>query len=150
MPLVAPVGASVVVAVDQLSKTWALHHLAGRPPRHVLWTLQLNLSLNSGIAFGLGQGAGGLVVPVAVVVVAAVLLVSRSLTGPMAWAAVGLVLGGAVGNLVDRLLRHHGGAVIDFIDLQWWPIFNVADSAIVVGGVLLAVAASRARRPVPE
>jgi signal peptidase II len=51
--------------------------------------------------------------------------------------AVGLVLGGAVGNMTDRLLRHHHGAVVDFIDLQWWPVFNVADMAIVVGGALL-------------
>jgi signal peptidase II len=61
--------------------------------------------------------------------------------------AVGLVLGGALGNLVDRVLRDGsgflGGAVVDFIDAQWWPVFNVADIAVSVGGVLLVLVSSR-------
>ena len=61
--------------------------------------------------------------------------------------AVGLVIGGSIGNVLDRLFRGEGwlrGQVVDFIDLQWWPIFNVADMAIVVGGVLLVVSTLRA------
>jgi signal peptidase II len=57
--------------------------------------------------------------------------------------ALGLVLGGALGNLADRLIRGHGGAVIDFIDFQWWPVFNVADMAITIGAVLLVIAGFR-------
>ncbi len=133
----------LAIAVDQATKSWALHHLAGRSPRHVAWTLQLDFSLNSGMAFSLGRGAGGLVVPLAIAVVALVLVTSRSLAGPLAGVAVGLVVGGAVSNLVDRLARSQGGAVIDFIDFQWWPIFNLADASIVVGGLALALVASR-------
>ena len=72
---------------------------------------------------------------------------SRTATWPAAL-AMGLLLGGAVGNLADRLVRHHHGAVIDFIDLHWWPVFNVADAAITVGALLLALVLFRAR-PVP-
>ena len=61
--------------------------------------------------------------------------------------SLGLVLGGALGNLVDRAFREGsgflGGAVVDFIDLQWWPVFNVADTAVSVGGVLLVFMASK-------
>jgi signal peptidase II len=52
---------------------------------------------------------------------------------------MGLLLGGAVGNLVDRLIRHHHGAVIDFVDLRWWPVFNVADASITIGAILLVL-----------
>ena len=66
--------------------------------------------------------------------------------------SVGLIVGGAVGNLLDRLFREPGwlrGGVVDFIDLQWWPIFNVADIAITVGGVLLLLSSLRPPRPEP-
>jgi signal peptidase II len=59
---------------------------------------------------------------------------------------MGLLLGGACGNLVDRLVRHHHGAVIDFIDLRWWPVFNVADACITVGALMLVLAGA-SRRP---
>ena len=66
---------------------------------------------------------------------------------------LGMVLGGAVGNLADRVARAGdgflGGAVVDFIDLQWWPVFNAADSAIVVAGVILVLTASRHRQSQP-
>ena len=135
--------AAVAIASDQISKTWALEQLAGRDPVHVVGSLQLALSFNSGVAFSLGEGSGLAVVPIALAVVLVVVFVARSLTGRLAAASVGLVVGGAVGNLVDRLLRSHDGAVVDFIDLQWWPVFNVADAAIVVGGILLALASMR-------
>ena len=139
--------AVAATAVDQASKTWALERLSGRDPIHVLGSLQLALSFNSGVAFSLGQGSGLAVVPVALAVVLVVVYVARSLSGRLAATSVGLVVGGAVGNLVDRLVRSHDGAVVDFIDLQWWPVFNVADAAIVVGGILLTLASWR--RPDP-
>ena len=139
------VGAStavVVVVLDQLAKTWALAALDDGP-RHVVWTLRLNLSFNSGAAFGMGQGLAPLLIVVGVVMVVVLLGMGRTAgtTGP-AMVALGLVLGGATGNLIDRLFRDHGGAVVDFIDFQWWPVFNVADAAITCGALLLVLSAS--------
>jgi signal peptidase II len=129
--------AAAVIVVDQLTKTWALHHVADRPI-HVIWTLRLYLTFNSGAAFSVGRGITPFLVPVAIAVVLLMVFLSRRrqpTVGVMV--AMGLVLGGALGNLADRLFRHNGGSVIDFIDLRWWPVFNIADSSIVVGGILL-------------
>jgi signal peptidase II len=92
------------------------------------------------MAFSRGEGLGPVIGVLALVVVAALLVSLRRQTSVASTAAVGLVIGGAAGNVVDRLFRSPGwlrGAVVDFIDLQWWPIFNVADVAITVGGLLL-------------
>jgi signal peptidase II len=141
--------AALVVAVDQVTKTWALHHLSTRTI-HLVWTLQLNLVFNSGVAFGVGRGSTGVLVLIAVVVL--VLLAGVGRTGitaaPQAIAA-GLVLGGAIGNMTDRLFRHHAGAVIDFIDFQWWPVFNAADTAITCGAILLILTGFRSPAAAP-
>lgn len=136
------------VALDQGSKTWALESLSDGEPLHVVGSLQLALSFNSGVAFSLGRGSGLAIVPIAVAVVLVVVYAARNLGGRLAATSVGLVVGGAVGNLVDRLVRGHDGSVVDFIDLQWWPVFNVADACIVVGGALLAL--TSVRRPDAE
>ena len=138
--------AVAVMVLDQVTKTWALGALDDGP-RHVAWTLRLNLSFNSGAAFGLGQGLAPLLVVVGVVMMILLLGMGRSAgsTAP-AVVALGLVLGGAAGNLVDRLVRDHGGAVVDFIDLQWWPVFNVADAAITCGAILLVLTGTRHER----
>ena len=68
---------------------------------------------------------------------------SRSVTNPLRVLAMGMVLGGAMGNLVDRFFRANGGAVIDFVDLQWWPVFNLADACLFCGAILLILTASR-------
>jgi signal peptidase II len=134
--------AAIVVVVDQVTKTFALHHYSAAP-KHVIWTLRLYVTFNSGAAFGLGQGSTAVLVGGAIVLVVILLGLGRrasrnaSLTTSV---AMGLLLGGAVGNLVDRLIRHHNRSVIDFIDLRWWPVFNVADASITVGAVLLVVA----------
>ncbi len=133
--------AAAVVAVDQLTKTWALHHLRDGP-RHVIWTLRLNLTFNTGIAFSQASGSTAVVTVVALVVVALLLVIARRTSGAVTAAVLGLIIGGALGNLVDRLVRHNGGAVIDFIDLRWWPVFNVADAAITVGVVVAIVRAA--------
>lgn len=139
--------AALVVLLDQVTKTWALNAL-DEGPRHVAWTLQFNLSFNSGAAFGLGQGLAPVLVAVAVVLLVVLLGMGRAAgTTVPALLAFALVIGGATGNLADRLFRGHGGAVVDFIDLQWWPIFNVADAAITCGAVLLVLTASLDRRP---
>jgi signal peptidase II len=134
--LVAAVATAVVV-VDQATKTWAEHRLADRSI-HLVWTLRLRLALNSGVAFSLGRGSTGLVTAVAAAILVVVAVVAWRTTGRTLGIALGLITGGATSNLIDRLFRDHGGQVIDFIDLRWWPVFNVADAAI-TGGVVLAV-----------
>ena len=136
--------AAVVVALDQVTKTWALNHLANSRTIHVVWTLQLNLTFNSGVAFGLGKGSTGVIALVGVVALVLLVTLGRSgITNRPQAAAAGLMLGGAVGNMADRLLRDHDGAVVDFIDLQWWPVFNVADAAITCGAILLVASGFR-------
>ncbi len=132
--------AAVVVVLDQLTKTWALHHLRNGP-RHVVWTLRLDLTFNTGIAFSQASGSTAVVTVVAAVVVVLLLVIARRTRGALTGVVLGLVIGGAVGNLVDRLVRHHNGAVIDFIDLRWWPVFNLADAAITIGVVIAVVRA---------
>lgn len=139
--------AGAVVVADQVAKTWALRALDDGP-HHVVWTLRFNLSFNSGAAFGIGRGLAPILVVVGVGLVVALVGAGRSASTGPAVASLGLVVGGAVGNLADRVLRDHGGAVVDFIDLQWWPVFNLADMAITCGAVLLVLTASRADRAV--
>lgn len=134
--------ALVVIALDQLTKHWAVNALTNEPPQHVIWTLQWNLTFNSGMAFSKGQGVGPIIGLVAVIVVVVVLIGIRKNSNPMVAVAAALVVGGALGNLVDRLFRGDGwlhGSVVDFIDFQWFPIFNVADMAVNVGGVMFVL-----------
>ena len=134
--------ATVVVAVDQVTKDWALGRLSDGDVIPVIWTLQFNLAFNTGMAFGRAQGFGPVIAVVATVVVVWLLLSLRRASSALSTVAIGSVVGGAVGNLVDRLFRADGildGSVVDFIDFQWFPIFNVADIAINVGGALLVV-----------
>lgn len=141
--------AAVVLVVDQLTKHWAVSTLPGRAPIEVIGSLQFNLAYNTGAAFsfGAGKGIGPWVSVVAIVVVLGMALgtTSRLKLGAV---AAGLVAGGALGNLADRAFRGDAGfmhgAVIDFVDLGWWPVFNVADSGIVVGAILLVIAGLRA------
>ncbi|MGH9118410.1 MAG: signal peptidase II [Acidimicrobiales bacterium] len=142
--------AAVTLLVDQVTKWWALQALADGPV-DLIWTLRLRLTFNTGISFSLGAGRGGLVALLAVAVVAGMIWFGRSISSPLGAAALGLVLGGAVGNLADRVFRSDdgllSGAVVDFIDLQWWPVFNLADMAIVVGAILLLLVSMREPRP---
>jgi len=126
-----------VVGIDQLTKSWALASLRDGPI-DLFWTLRLRLTFNTGAAFSLGSGFPWLFAGLGVVVLAALaVLVLRSDISRGPAAGLGLIAGGAVGNLVDRLLRDHDGAVVDFVDLQWWPVFNVADASISVGVIVL-------------
>jgi signal peptidase II len=133
---------AVVVLVDQLTKSWAVDRLA-TGPIHLVWRLDLALTANTGSAFSLFQGATVLIVLIALVLVGALLvMVWRSPT--MARAAIlGLILGGALGNLADRFFRGDHGAVVDFVDFHGFPTFNVADSCITVGCILLALSILR-------
>ncbi len=137
--------AALVVALDQWSKSWALRALAEGGRRHVVGPMYLSITFNGGAAFSLGAGASPVIEGVAIALVVGVIAFSRrAAMGRTNFAVVvglGLLLGGAVSNLGDRLFRHHHGAVIDFIQLvSWWPTFNVADASITVGAVTIVVA----------
>ena len=144
--LVAAVAAGVL-ALDQATKTWALHALADGPT-HLWWRLRLVLALNSGAAFSLGTGLTPFLVAGVVVLLVVLLLLSRHVASRPAAVAMGLVLGGALGNLTDRLIRHNHRAVIDWIDFKGWPTFNVADTAVVCGAILLVLSGAEwGKRP---
>lgn len=147
MGLLVAVAASVI-AVDQLTKTWALSALAGGPV-DLLGGARLNLAYNTRGAFGLGGAAVPFLALGALGLVVVMALSGDTIARAAPAAALGLVLGGALGNLADRVFRGPGalrGAVVDFIDLRWWPIFNGADSAITVGCLLLVATMWRAPR----
>lgn len=137
--------AAGVVLVDQLSKWWALERLDDGNVIDLVWTLRLALAFNKGTAFSLGSGSGlgAWLAAGALVVVTALVWRSHLVSTRWGATAFGLILGGAVGNIVDRAARGDdgimSGAVVDFVDLQWWPVFNIADAAIVVGAILLVV-----------
>lgn len=143
--LILPLVALLTLAADQLSKQWIVTHLEwGQSMDLASWLtpiLRLTHITNTGVAFGLLQGMGDIFTVVAIVVVGVLLWYHHSLPPGQVLLriALGLQLGGAVGNLADRLMR---GAVVDFIDLnfwplQQWPVFNLADASIVTGVGLL-------------
>jgi signal peptidase II len=151
--------AGAIVALDQLTKAIVLERLVlGVPVSVVDGLISLTLVLNPGLAFGL---LGGLppawrwlvaaLSLVALLVLARVALRVLPAGGPTGRAAIGLIFGGAVGNLIDRA---RFGAVVDFVDVHWrgwhWPAFNVADSAITIGVALLALRLLLEPRPAPE
>jgi signal peptidase II len=141
--VVAGAVAAAIIAVDQLTKAWALRSLNDEQPRHVLWTLHWTLRYNSGMAFSQGQGRGPVIALLAMVVVGALGWSLRSKHSALGIVATGLVIGGAIGNVADRLFRAQSGVlsghVVDFIDFRWWPAFNVADMGVVVGAILLLI-----------
>jgi signal peptidase II len=134
--------AATALAVDQLTKWWALERLPG-DPIDLFWTLRLRVTTNTGAAFSLAGGSGPIIALLALGVVGFLLWQGRTINTRTGAVALGLVLGGALGNLSDRAFRGDdgllSGGVIDFIDVQWWPIFNVADSCVVIGGILLVI-----------
>jgi signal peptidase II len=125
----------LVVAADQAAKAAIEAHIVVGEYVEVLGPLELTLSHNSGVAFGLAGGAGvKLVLTTALALAVIGYLFARNPLRPGMWLAVGLLAGGALGNLVDRL-RHD--AVTDFIAVGSWPPFNLADVSITLGVVLL-------------
>ncbi|WP_436795667.1 signal peptidase II [Actinospongicola halichondriae] len=136
---------AVVLLLDQLTKWWAVDALAD-PPRVIdlFWTLRFNLLYNRGTAFSLTDNSGPVVSVIAVVVIVVLLRSGRRQRSPWVQLSYGLVAGGTVGNLVDRIFREGdgllGGGVVDFVDLQWFPVFNVADAALTIGIIVLLIA----------
>jgi signal peptidase II len=142
--------ALAVVVADQLTKHWAINSLGRDREIELFWTLQLNLAFNNGMAFGQGQGLGPVIGVVATIVIVYLLVTLRTASSPMGTLGMGLLIGGAAGNLIDRLFRGDDGvlqgAVVDFIDFQWFPIFNIADMAINIGAGLLILSSILAAR----
>jgi signal peptidase II len=142
--------AVAVLAIDQLLKHLVVSSLAGRPPVKVIASfVELRYTTNSGGAFSLLTGAPLFFGLMAIVIIGGIVYASRR-TEPLSMLLVlGLVLGGALGNLTDRLFRGDEllrGEVVDFVKVGIWPVFNLADSCIVVGGLLLAIFVGRADR----
>jgi signal peptidase II len=138
--LLAVVAVAALVA-DQLTKWWAVERLTN-DPIDLFWTLRLQVTTNTGAAFSLAGGTGPVIALLAIGVVGFLLWQGRTINSRVGAVALGLILGGALGNLADRAFRGSGffdGGVVDFIDVQWWPVFNVADSCVVIGGILLVV-----------
>jgi len=135
-----------VLAADILTKALVVAHLRPGQPVHVIGDiLEWNLLRNPGAAFSVGEGDTIVFTLIAVAVIVYIVRTASKLRS-LAWAiTLGLLLGGACGNLVDRIFRSPGlfrGEVVDFIEVtRYWPVFNVADSAIVCGGILVVLLA---------
>lgn len=142
--------AAAVVVVDHATKWWALQALDDRNI-DVVWKLRFNLVHNPGGAFGLGSKYAPLFALAALVIVLVLFRSGAAFHARAAQIGVGLVLGGAVGNLLDRVFREGhgflGGRVVDFIDVQFWPVWNVADMGVFFGAITLAFAAGREPTP---
>ncbi len=127
--------AAVVLAADQIAKAAIEARLVPGEQVDVLGPLGLTLSHNRGVAFGLAGGAGApLIVLTAAALCVVAYLFARNPTRPGMWVAAGLLAGGAIGNLVDRV---RAGEVTDYVDLSPWPAFNLADVAITLGVLVL-------------
>ncbi len=144
--------ALVVVVVDALTKDWVLRSITPSERKHLIGTFSLVRRFNTGAAFSFGNGRRSTAWLVTIVVCVVVVSVTRHLLRPPEnspvthdrrwWWVLGLIVGGAVGNQLDRLFRGDGwnrGAVVDFIDPGFFPIFNVADSALTVGCIVAAL-----------
>jgi signal peptidase II len=130
--------AGIIVGLDQLSKTWALASF--RTPHEVIpgW-LTFRILYNPGGAFGILQGFPEVFLVASLVAAIVILFWVRRIEQPGWTLPLGLVLGGGIGNLVDRVFRDTDGRVVDFIDVHVWPVFNVADASIVIGVVMILV-----------
>ena len=126
----------VVLALDQVTKLLVNGNIARGGSQELILGVRLINTRNTGVAFSSLQGAGALIgVIVAIALIALVAYFARHASKPLIWLPTGMLLGGALGNVVDRIRE---GAVIDFIKVvDFWPAFNVADSAVTIGVVLL-------------
>jgi signal peptidase II len=132
--------AALIWGLDLSTKIWAVNNLSARNPVEILGSFfQLTLIRNPGAAFSFATGATVVFTAIAVAAVMVIVYYSSKITS-MGWAStLGLLLGGVLGNLTDRLFRSPGffkGEVIDWLEITNWPVFNLADSAIVVAAFL--------------
>ena len=143
-----------IVLLDQLTKQWALETLDDGHVIEVLPGLQFDLVFNSGFSFSAGAGNGPIIGALVVALCGAMVWYLRRATAPRTVALVAVVLGGALGNLVDRLFRADdgfmSGEVVDFIDVTWYAVFNVADMAVVCGAIAVVAVEWWAGRAQPD
>lgn len=137
--------AAVVLAADQLTKLWARTELAAGDVQVIPGFLRFHLTENSGSAFSMFQGYGTWLGSAAILACGAIAILVERTGSRLELAGFSLILGGALGNLFDRFANGPGlsGSVTDFIDFSFWPNFNVADSAITIGVVILLWVARR-------
>ena len=138
--------AAAVVVIDQLTKWWVSETLQDAPITLIRGFLSLRYVTNPGAAFSMLQGAGSLLALAAVAAAVFIFMVVRKIDRPAEALPLGLILGGAVGNLLDRVFRGDGlldGEVVDFVDFDFFPAFNVADSAITIGAIAAVLVAFR-------
>lgn len=132
-----------ILILDQLTKMWAVARLENQPPIEVLGQfLQFTFVRNPGAAFSLGSSSTLIVSLLALAIVAVLLLRARNLASVWWAVAMGGMIGGALGNLIDRIFRAPGvfrGHVVDFLALPNWPVFNIADMAVVGSAILMVV-----------
>ena len=149
LPLALAV-ALVTIGIDRATKVWAERRLVAGPCQpggseciDLVGSLRLHLIYNPGAAFSKGLGLGPVFGVVAAVMAVVLLRLAATSTDRVRVVLFGLIAGGAVGNLIDRVVRAESGllsgSVIDFIDLQWWPVFNVADAAVVCGVIAFLI-----------
>lgn len=133
--------AALVFVADRATKLWAERALADGPVDVIPGVLRLRFTTNTGGAFSLFTDTPWLFVAASIVVTVVIVATAFRERPVLPAIGLGLILGGAIGNLTDRATRGDGftGDVVDFIDVHVWPVFNLADSAIVVGAALLAV-----------
>jgi signal peptidase II len=131
--------AVAVIGADQISKQVALGALKDGPVDLISGVLSFRLTYNSGGAFGILQGVPGLFLVTTAAVLVAILMWSRRVTDRRVLWCLGLIVGGGVSNVLDRVFRGFSGRVVDFIDFHFWPVFNVADASIVVGALILLI-----------
>ena len=137
----------LVIVIDQISKAWAVSALPGNQIDGPFGS-SLRLIFNRGSAFSLGEGFGPVFGILAIIVSIAMVWIVRKVEQRSVVTGLGLIQGGAIGNVIDRAFRDGdgflAGAVIDFLEIgDWWPVFNIADVAIVVGGIVVAILGSR-------
>lgn len=147
-----------VAIVDQLTKRWALDRLSPGscdvPDACIdlIAGARFHLVFNTGAAFARGQGFGQILGILVSIITVALLVAAARRVDRLGPTLLGLVAGGAIGNLIDRVTRAEdgllSGAVVDFVDLGWWPVFNVADAAVVCG--VIGFVALAWLRPEPE
>ncbi|MBP8820125.1 MAG: signal peptidase II [Syntrophomonadaceae bacterium] len=128
----------LVLVIDQLSKLWIVNNFAPGESR-VIWNkvLWLTYVQNQGAAFGILQGHSWLFFLCAILVMIILVVINSKQRLPVTMQVIfGLIMAGAIGNLLDRLRLNY---VVDFFDLGWWPVFNIADMAIVCGAILLVI-----------
>jgi signal peptidase II len=135
--------AAVVLTLDIVTKVLAVKLLPpGQPVSIIGDTVTWTLVRNSGAAFSMATGYTWVLTVIATCVVGGIFWMGRRLVSPWWAIGLGMILGGAMGNLVDRFFRAPGplrGHVVDFLSIGWWPVFNVADPSVVGGAILLVV-----------